>query len=196
MAKRRKNSKNGKSKKQLEKNAEDFAEEISALADKIGIKLDEKPIRKHEDWGFRVFGFVGPLIASVFGMVVIMIFAWLAMFTGIVSGMGFFSTFSRFLSSNIYWFFALFLFLGYSDYFSKRFKKTYWVVSPLVSGIGFLFVIWIAIWTLNTINVYTNTVFVGFLSNLLYSNMVNILFIFIILDYVLILIEKTIIFKG
>ena len=195
MAKRR-ISKKMDFEKQMEKNAEDFAEEISALADKIGIKIEEKSSKKHEDWSFKVFGLVGPLLGSVFGMVVLMIFAWVAMFAGLVSGMGFFLTFSRFLSSNIYWFFALFLFLGYSEYFSNRFKKTYWVVSPIVSGIGILFVIWIAIWALNTINIYTNTVFVAFLSNILYSNMVNILFVFIILNYVLILIEKSIIFKS
>jgi hypothetical protein len=196
MAKRRKNSKNGKFEKQLEKNTNDFADEISALAEKIGIRFEEKPIEKHDDWGFRVFGFVGPLFGSVFGTLFLLFFAWLANLAGIALRIGFFSAFSNLLSENIYWFFALFLFLGYSDYFSKRFRKTYWIVSPFVSGVSVLFVVWIAIWALSMINVYTNTVFVAFLSNLLYSNMMNILFAFIILDYVLILIKKTILFKG
>lgn len=196
MAKRRKNSKNKGFEKQIEKNAQDFADEISALADKIGIKFEEKNIEKRDGWGFRVFGLVGPLLGSIVSTMFLVFFAWLISLIGVASGVGFFRTFSSLLSSNIYWFFVLFLFFGYNDYFSKRYRKTYWIVSPFISGASAVFVVWIAVWALNSINIYTNTVFVAFLSNFLYSNMMNIMFAFIILNYVLILIEKTMLVKG
>lgn len=179
----------------LEKNAKDFAEEVVALAKKAGIK-PEKRHKENDDWSFRVFGFVGPLIGSVFGTLFLVLFSWLVGIMSTVLGMLFFTDVSYFITNNVHWFFVLFLFFGYSEYFSKRFRKRYWVVSPFVSGTGLVFVIWLAIWALNLVNVYGSSIFVANLSNFLYANMIGIMFVFIVLDYVLIVIEKIIITEG
>jgi hypothetical protein len=193
MAKRRDVS---KSEKMLEKNANDFAEELAVLAENIGVRFKDKHPEKKDGWGFRVFGFVGPLLGSVFGVLFLMFFAWIVNFINLGLNSFILSGVSSFFWNNAYWFFVLFLFFGYSDYISKRFEKKYWVVSPFVSSAGLVFIVWISIWALNMINIQANSVFVNLLSNFLYSNMFGIMFAFIILDYVLILIEKTILIED
>lgn len=184
--------------KAIEKNAKDFAEEIEAIAENFGIRVEKKAksIEKHDEFGFRVFGFAGPFVGSAVSLIFLILFAFVLNFVNIALGSVLLSNIANFLLRNMHWFFALFLFSGYSEYFAKRFKNSFWMVSPLVSGIAFIFVIWISIWALNMINLSANNLFVGFLSNLLYSNMVPIALIFIVVDYVLILTEKIIIFKG
>ena len=179
----------------MEKNADDFAEEIISLAERTGIKFREKRQRK-DGWDFRVFGFVQPLIWSVLGVLFLLFFAWMVNFINLGLDSFVLSGTSSFLWNNSYWFFVLFLFFGYSDYVSKRFEEKYWIVSPFVSSAGLVFIIWISIWALNMINIQANSVFINLLSNFLYSNMFNIMFAFIILDYVLILIEKGILIEG
>jgi len=184
-----------KQQKMLEKNAENFAEELEALAEKIGIKFEGHKER-HDDWGFRVFGFVAPLLGSVFGALFLLFFAWMINLINTGLGISLFSSIYLFVRNNIYLFFGLFIFFGYSDYFSKRYKKTFWTVSPIINGVGLLFAIWISIFVLNVISNYYNSVFLCNVSNILYSNMLGLYFVFILLGYILILIEKSIIIKG
>ena len=196
MAKRRKKAREKTFEEMLEKNGEDFAEEINILTKKIGIDIEKGYQKKHDDWGFSVFGIVGPLVGSVIGVLFLTFFVWILKFINLGIGSSLISSVINFVLGNMHWLFALFLFLGYNDYFSKRNKKTFWIVAPFVGSIVMLFVLWMAIWTLDTINLSANSIFLAYLSNSLYSNMVPIAFAFIVLDYVIIVIEKTIIFKG
>lgn len=176
----------------LEKNAKDFAEEMEALAEKFSERFEG---RGHEDWGFRVFGLVGPLIGSVFGTLFLLVFAWFVSLVNAWLGIGLFYSVSSFVRSNIHWFFGLFIFFGYSDYFSRRYRKSYWTVSPFVNGVTVFFVVWMAVFALNAINRHAGSLLIAGLSNFLYSNIFTIMFAFMALGYILILIEKIII-KG
>ena len=196
MAKRRKKSREKTFEEILEKNGEHFAEEIKALLKSAGIDVEERYKKKHEEMGFRVFGIVGPLIGSIVSVIFLALFAWILNFINLGLSIYLIASVTSFITSNMHWLFALFLFFGYSDYFSRRNKKTFWIVAPFVGSIVMLFVLWISIWALDTINLSANSIFLAYLSNSLYSNMIPIAFAFIVLDYVIIVIEKTIIFKG
>ncbi|MBN2202729.1 MAG: hypothetical protein JW700_00885 [Candidatus Aenigmarchaeota archaeon] len=194
MAKRHKISREEKFESMLEKNAENVVEEMAALAQKVGIKPSKGA--PNDDWGFRVFGLLGPIFSSVFGALFVIISSWLIRLVGFQLGNAFVLDVASMLSSNVHWFFALFVFFGYSDYFSKRFRKKYWIIAPFVSGTCLLFVLWLGIWVLNTTNLYSNSIFLANLSNFIYANMVNIMLVFIVLDYVLIVLEKIILIEG
>ena len=77
MAKRRKKTGAKSFEEILEKNGEDFVEELNVLAKKIGIDIEKEYGKKHDDWGFTVFGIVGPLIGSVIGILFLTLFAWI-----------------------------------------------------------------------------------------------------------------------
>lgn len=182
--------------KRMDKRGKDFAEEMEDFGKRFGIHMEQKGRRwerECRDWWFRTLGFVGPLVGSIFGIICVALGIFVLNLINLPVGSNFISQVSNFLFSNIHWFFAIFLFFGYSDYFSKRYSKTYWMVSPIFSSIGAVIVIWISIWVLNLINAYANSSFIASLSDFLAVNLWGIFIVLLILGYALAFIKKMII---
>ena len=177
----------------IEKRSKEFAEEIEDLGKRIGIHIEheaKKWEKEKHDWWFRSFGFIGPLIGSVFGILFLAFGIWALNMVNLYLGSNFISVVSNFLFKNLHWFFAAFLFFGYSNYLSKILPKTYWIISPIISSIGVVFAVWISTWVLNMINIYVNSSLISYLSNFLYLNLWGILFVFVVLGYAIIFIKK------
>jgi len=182
--------------KRMDKRGKEFAEEMEDFGKRFGIYMEykgKKWEREWKTWWFKTFGFIGPLIGSIFGIICVAVGIFVLNLINLPLGSGFISQVSNFLFTNIHWFFAVFLFFGYSDYFSKRYRKNYWMVSPIISSIGIVIVVWISIWALNLINTYVNSTLITSLSNFLYVNLWGIFVVFLILGYAVVVIKKMII---
>jgi phage shock protein C len=123
------------------RNVDHFAEEVGDFGERIGKRFEERG-ENWDSWFHRTFGVVGPLISSVFALVIFALIIWVI---GIVnfSGSTFLLTIRSFLMVNIGLFFLIFLFFSYSSYFSKINRKAYSPFSPLVMAAGIGILLWI-----------------------------------------------------
>jgi phage shock protein C len=129
------------SRKVSAKNVDHFAEEVGDLGERIGKRFEEKG-ESWDSWFHRTFGVVGPLISSVFALVIFALIIWVI---GIVnfSGSSFLLTVRSFLMTNIGLFFLAFLFFSYASYLSKINRRAYTPFSPLVIAVGIGVLVWI-----------------------------------------------------
>ncbi|MFA4855972.1 MAG: PspC domain-containing protein [archaeon] len=126
----------------LEKRAEDFGEEVEKISEHLerDVEVGEKRIAR--SW-HSTFGFLGPLITSIFGIVLFIIFLWFLGFFAFATNIGFLLGARYFLASNLGVFFLLFLLFGYANYLGRINRGTYRLVWPLVSSAKLVVVIWI-----------------------------------------------------
>ena len=171
--------------KRMDQRAKEFAEEVEDLGERFGKRM--------EGWWFRTFGFIGPLIGSIFGLICLAVGIWVLNMINLPLRSSFILAVSNFLFTNLHLFFGVFLFFGYSDYFSKRYPKTYWMISPITTSIGIVIVIWISVWILNSINTYIGSSVIESLSNFLYVNVWGIFVLFLVLGYAFAFIKRLII---
>jgi hypothetical protein len=172
---------------------EEFGKKMGKLGERFGRRMErhgkvwEK--ERKERW-FWPFGFIGPLIKSIFGIIGIVILVWILKFINLPLGNSFISALSNFLLSNLPWFFVASLFFGYNRYFSWRFKKIYWIVAPVTTSICIIIALWIAILLLNFLNTFIAISALAYASNILYAAMFTLFIIFIVLGYLAIIIKK------
>ena len=124
----------------LERGAKHFGEEVQRLGEKMERRGDE-----WDSWFHTTFGFVGPLISSVFGLLILAVAAWALMFVNVPLGSTFLTNMQAFLMVNIGLFFLVFLFFSYSTYFSKVSPRAYRPFSPIVTAAGIAIGLWIAL---------------------------------------------------
>ena len=129
-----------KKKTQVEKNMEHFSEEMGDLGERIGKRFERE--EKWDSWFHKTFGVVGPLISSVFALVIFALVIWVIGFVNF-SGSTFLLTIRSFLMTNIGLFFLIFLFFSYSSYFSKVSRRAYAPFSPFVMAAGIGIVLWL-----------------------------------------------------
>ena len=177
----------------VEQRSEEFAQEVGGIGKRFGKHMEHKTKeweKKSCDWWFLTFGIVGPLIGSIFGIVFIAFGIWLLNSFNVPLGSSFISSFSSFLLGNLHWFFVIFIFFGYKDYFSKRFPKIYWTISPIFTSVGIVIFFFILIWVINLFNKFAGSSFLEFISGLLYANLFVIFLLFVVLGYIFIFIKK------
>lgn len=140
MAKSRK-PKSRRKEPHVDKRVGHFAEEIGTAGERLGRKME----REYRDkWFHRTFGIVGPLISSIFGLVLFALFVWLIGFLNVTIASPFLTSVQTFLSNNIGLFFLMFLFFSYTSYFSRRNPRSYVPFSPLAAAVGVAIGFWLA----------------------------------------------------
>ena len=193
MAKRKPRRKTYKEKdfdKWIEKRAKEFAEEIEDIGKRFEAEIDSKARKreKHE-WKFEPFGPLGPLFGSAAGIIFVAIGIWVLNLINASLGSGFITTVSDFLFSNLHWFFIISLFFNYNDYF-KKFSKSYWIVSPIMAGIGITIVAWVLSWAFGVVSNYTDASIFPTLASFLSENLWGIFVVVIILGYMAVFATK------
>jgi len=173
----------------------EFGEEMKDFGERFGKHMEHKGKefgKRWDNWWFRTFGFVAPIIGSIFGIIFLALGILILNFINLYLGSYFVFMISNFLLANLHIFFVFSLIFGYGDYFSKRYPETYWVVLPIINSIGAVFVAWIAIFILDLINSYVASTFIANVSNFLYTNLVGIFIVFLVLGYVFVIIKRMI----
>ncbi len=115
----------------FDERVDDFSEEVEM----IGKRVERR-------W-HSAFGFVGPLISSIFGIIVLAIGELALGFMAANTGAAFLLLIQDFLNQNLGVFFLLFLFFNYAEYFSRAYRRAYRPFSPLVKAAGIAVVVWI-----------------------------------------------------
>jgi len=126
----------------LENRIEDFGEEIEKLGEELEEKVEKGESRIGKKW-HETFGIVGPLITSIFCIVVFTIFLWFLGFFAFATEFGALIGIRYFLASNLGVFFLLFLLFEYAKYFKKLNPKAYRPIWPLLSAAKAVVAVWI-----------------------------------------------------
>ena len=127
--------------KKIEQGMKNFGEEVNDIGKRVSKEL-EKTGKELESGVERTFGVLWPLIASLIGLVIL----WLVIVMMKVASddVPVFTDISNFLQTYLWLFFALILFFSYTGYASRKCQPFRWI-SPVISAIGFVLVIWIVI---------------------------------------------------
>jgi len=127
--------------KTIEKGMKNFGEEVSDIGKRVGKEFEKtgKDLERSID---STFGILWPLITSLIGLAVL----WIAIIMMRTTSDTFpvFVDLSNFLQTYLWLFFGLMLFFSYTGYASKKCKPFRWI-SPILSAIGIVLVIWIVL---------------------------------------------------
>lgn len=147
MAERKKKVKIAKKveqKRVIEKQIEQFGQEVGALGECFGKRAEEKG-EEWNSWFHRTLGAVGPLVSSVFGLLILSLAILALGFMGRAVGSGFIINIKDFLLTNLGMFFLIFLFFSYASYASRAKPRAYKPLSPVVTAIGIVVCLWIVV---------------------------------------------------
>jgi hypothetical protein len=150
----------------------------------------ERHKKKFRGWMFRTFGLAGPLLGAIFGIIFVAIAIFLLKFFNVVVGSNFISAISNFLYTNIYLLFAIFLFKGYDNYFSRRFSKVYWIFSPIAIAVRIVIALWFIMWILTLVNVVPQNSVIASVANFLSANLFMIFIAFAVLGFAFIIFSR------
>ena len=126
----------------FEEKIDNFAEELGHMGEEFGKKAEAKGKEIEKSW-HNTFGFISPLIASIFGIIIFVIGIWVLRFLSVETSIGFLSALSDFILINLGLFFLLFILFGYADFFSNHYKKAFMPFSPIVKAAGITLFVWI-----------------------------------------------------
>jgi len=122
----------------IERAAKNFGDAAERVGKRIEQKM-EKAGKEFESWYDKKFGIFGPLIWSFLGIIILRLIIGVMTITDYTVLV----TISDFLYEYILLFFGLMLISSYNTYFYRKYKKQYRWISPLISTIIFIVIIWI-----------------------------------------------------
>lgn len=167
----------------LKKQGKEFAEEVGDIGERIEDRFEKRKARRHYGFFFWSFGLIGPLLGTIFGLLVLII--GIALLNWLNGGLGstFISALSSFLSDNLAWFFLAGLFFGYARFLVRSIAVLRPIFSPLVSAASLTFTAWILSGLFLAINVSAKSGFLNRVAVFLSSNLVGIFLFFLVLGY-------------
>ena len=178
----------GKEKDVLEQRMEHFGEEVERLGEKFSKRMEEGG-KGWESWFHRTFGLVGPLISSIFGIVILALVTWVIYLVNIPIGSGFILNVYYFLTDAMGLFFLIFLFFSYTSYFSKASSKAYRSFSPVFTAIGIAIGFWVAMQAINIANLSLGIASLSILTFYVELNLIWIFWFFLFLGYLVLAIK-------
>ena len=167
----------------LGKRAQHFSSEVETLGKRLEARLDKKGC-EWDTWFHRTFGLVGPLISSVFGIIILALLAWIIGLVNIPINSIFISGIRLFLLNAMGLFFLIFLFFSYTSYLSKSHPKGYLPFSPLVTAAGITIAFWVIAEVIAIANVTVGIAFFTLLSAFIQANLHVIFAFFVIVGYI------------
>jgi phage shock protein PspC (stress-responsive transcriptional regulator) len=165
-----------------------FSEEITSIGEKLGAHMERKGDECNA-WFHRTFGLAGPLISSIFGLIILVLAVWALSFVNIPIGSQFLSNIYMFLVLNMGLFFLIFLFFSYTSYFSKTSPRSYMLFSPLVTTIGIAIGLWIVSRAIEISNISVGSQTLADISLFLDRNLAIIFVFILIIGYILLSIK-------
>jgi len=133
---------------------------------------------------------LGPFFSSIFGMLLVLILYWFLSWVNLPVGNTFIYGLTNFLNIYMPWIFLVFLFLNYTDYFSKKYWRDYWIFKPLTTSIKIVIFILFLVLIFNLANVFRSW------SNFLYTNILNFFVFFLIIGYIIVFVKKNLEYSG
>ena len=168
----------------LEERLRHFEEELEGLGGRF-----EKKGEEWDSWFHRTFGVIGPLISSIFALLIIALVVWLLDIVKLNTGLSIFSSISAFLIVNMGWFLLIFLFFSYASYFSRSSPRAYVAFSPVVTAAGITIALWLAGNAMTMANLYLGVAELSAVSLFIQKSMVWIFGFFVLMGYLFLLIK-------
>jgi len=131
--------------KWMKKRGKELGQEMEDTGERFGRHMERHGRRMDKEWKdtcFDTLGFTGPLIRGIISIIFIAFGIWMLNLINAYLSNLFVFLLSSFLSSNIQLFFIASIFFGYCSYFSRRYQKFYYLLSPIVAGAKAVFVLW------------------------------------------------------
>lgn len=166
----------------IEKRFEDFGKEMEAWGDRFGKRMERKG-DEWDSWFHRSFGLIGPLISSMFGIIIFALFMWLIGFINGLVNSTFLSGIQGFMADNMAAFFLIFLYFSYTSYMSRASPKGYDPISPLFSAIGVTIGFWVVAEVLAIANASLGLVIIFNVITLINTNLFWIFAAFLMIGY-------------
>ena len=160
----------------LEERSEEFGRDMERIGEHVNKKMERK-MKKEVYWSGGP-GPLGPLFGSIVGIVLVSLGIWIINGFNVSFSNNLISSIAAFLYNNLAWIFLIFMFSGYKEYMANRFYKTYWIISPIMSGISAVIIFWILAWVIGLTGLYTGTLFLTYVSNVINNNL-NWIFFFV-----------------
>jgi phage shock protein PspC (stress-responsive transcriptional regulator) len=168
----------------FEERIEHLAAEMEALGKKIEHKGGE-----WNTWFRRTFGVAGPLISSIFGIIVLAASVWALRFVNFFINNAIVAGIHNFLFMNIGWFFLIFIFFSYSGYLSRAHPKVWKPVSPFSAAVGIGVGLWILVNAINVVNYFVSSSILHVVSFQISNYTLAISSLALVIGYVLLLVR-------
>ena len=178
------------------KRMEKLGKELGYEADDFAKRFEKRIEKRHKNWERRIkekcispFGFLGPLFSSLFGILLVLILIWFLTWVNSSVGSLFVFNLKNYINVYMSWIFIIFLFLNYTDYFSKNYWRHFWMVKPITTSIKIVIFVLFIVFILNSAEMLPS------FSKYLFSNLLNIFLLFMVIGYIFVLIKKNFLFS-
>ncbi len=142
-------------KKTLKHNIIHFESEVNSLGRKFE-KTADRGCERTECWFNKTFGWAGPLISGIFGLLFLVLGVWVLGFMNFHIKNNILSGIHLFFLANLGLFFLIFIFFSYTSYFSRNHRKTYLPFSPIIDALGFVIGAWVVLRIIGIVGIYEN----------------------------------------
>jgi phage shock protein C len=168
----------------LDRQVEHFGEEVGALGEKFGRRMEHKG-QEWDSWFHNTFGLVGPLISSIFGLLILALVVWAVTMVNLPIGSSFMANIGMFLVSNMGLFFLIFLFFSYTSYLSRVSPRGYLPFSPIAVAAGITMALWMVTEVLSIANLSLGISLFTEITSFTQRNLAWIFGFFLVLGYVI-----------
>jgi len=177
--------------KRMEKIGKVFGEEMEDFTERVAKHAEHKHWeRRFKEKCFGPFGVFGPFFSSIFGILLVLILYWVLSWVNFHVGNTFTYGLANFLNIYMPWIFLVFLFFNYTDYFSKKYWRNFWMIRPITTSIKIIIFILFLVLIFNLASVFQS------LSNFLYTNILNFFVFFLIIGYIVVFVRKNLELSG
>jgi len=176
--------------KEMGKKGKEFSKEIEGLAEKFSNYMEKKGKKCKDRW-FNVFGPIGPLVKSFFGLAWFMVGVWLLNLVNSSLQSDFILRLTYLITTHLYYFFLAFLFFAYNEYFSKKYQKFFWMISPITNSIGIIIVLWFLTAVINLVTIYVGSNLLTFTLEFLRTNIPGIFLFFVMVGYFVEIVKRS-----
>ena len=174
----------GKKAEDIGKKIEEKADEIGKKADKIGKNIEKKTdeVGDHvNQWYDNTFKFAGPLVGAFIGLIILRIIIYIIQFSE--DDIHIFTAFSEITLDYLLIIFGSMLLSGYNNYINRKFKELYLWIYPFVSAVSFIIGAWIAAQIMLYINAQDNTPIIGAIGNFIDTYLIALFILALIIGY-------------
>ncbi len=172
----------------FDRGMEEFGDEMGKLGERFGRHMERKGKEWESSWN-RTLGVTGPFFSSIFALICLAVVLWIFNLVNLPLGSVFLTNVYGFVVSNLALFFAFFLFFSYTSYFSKRFRRAYVPISPIVVAIGVTIGFWILMSVINLINISFVNAYLTSIALFIQYNLLGIFIVFLLLGYLVLFIK-------
>jgi hypothetical protein len=175
----------GKKAEDTGKKIEKKADEIAKKADQLGKKIEKKTddMGDHvNQWYDKTFKFAGPLVGAFIGLIILRIIIYIIQFSG--DDIHIFTAFSEILLSDyLLIIFGSMVLSGYNNYINKKFKQQYLWIYPFVSAVSFIIGAWIAAQIMIYIHESDTTPIIGAIGTFIDTYLIGLFILALIIGY-------------